>query len=219
MDRRRYTRETLQAEADRWVEVLTAKGFTFPDAPIIVYTNGRQHDTAAGLPRGFTTRAESYLLRHQPDEYFDEIKRWQRLGVPSHTKSTGLPVVYIRLQFPRAYFGGRRGKRNPLFELLHELMHLVIPHLPNWKAHELTTEIYLNPARPSMTERLIRKARSRAHLAWLKADAWDLDGGWPAPTLCPTMRPTATTAPPPARSALGRFMFKQSDADADGAPQ
>lgn len=216
----RYTHATLQDEADRWVEKLRAKGFRFPDAPIMVFTNGRQHDTAAGLPRGRSTGSPSYLFWARPDEYDNEFERGLAFGMASRSKHGDRPLIYIRLQLPRwgLWWSRKRAQHDVLNTLIHELLHHTRPRLPHWKVYALAEELSVDRDGVWTAERIIRRARSRADLARLRAELWTLDNGWPAPTLRPTKRPTATT-PPPARSALGRFMFKQSDADADGTPE
>jgi hypothetical protein len=172
----RYTRHTLQADADRWVEKLNAKGYRFRGTPITVYTNGRQFEAAVGLPRGFTTEVRFAPLRRpadgfDPDE--EAVNDWLYnsefvvLGWPSHEKRSGLPAVYVRRRFGEEY----AAPMSPTYTVLHQLLHLVTPHLPDWKAHLLTDEIYTNPEQLSATERegIIRGAPSRDHLYRLDA--------------------------------------------------
>lgn len=222
MTRHAYTRQTLQAEADLWVERLTARGYKFPDAPVTIYTNGRQHDAAVGMPRGFSTREPSYVLRTRPDEYWDEVKRWQRTSIPARTKKGALPVVYIRLHFHRGPFGDRLETELP-WTLIHQLLHLVTPRLPNWKAHLLADELGSNrgwTSSPTGTERMISKALSRAHFAWLQADSWKTDDGWPEQPYVRPSRPADAKGPArrtaPSR-ALGVRVDTQAARDAHAA--
>jgi hypothetical protein len=117
MPARRHTRQTLQAEADRWVEILKAKGFKLPRSPITVYTSGIQFEAVLEGP----PHAGGLL-----DGPFS--------GYAARSKD-GLPIVLVRL--PRSH---RRSNDDPLVTLIHELLHHVSPELDHEDVYALSKE-------------------------------------------------------------------------------
>ena len=131
-----YT-QLLQAEANRWLRTLRAEGFAVP-ARVVVYTNLRQFDRAAGF------------------------KRWERMMMndenqglcrgESYLSTRGAPIAYVRMRFYR-----HEGRGNPHRTLIHELLHFAMPDLPHWKVRALATHFY-----ERRNVELIHGARSRA---------------------------------------------------------
>lgn len=107
MRSRQYTREILQAEADRYCEGLRHRGFFVPASGIRIYTVGALHDLAIGAPPGFSARYSAVGGRTKDGHMTVYVK----LAVSEFAPSPTLMLreqLYFQVTDPSALSGAAR---------------------------------------------------------------------------------------------------------------
>jgi len=183
-----YTREILQGEADRWSAILRTYDYEMPAERIILYTSGRQFESAIGEP---------------PARRVSSV--W---GMAAWSKE-GTPIVYVKLGLAPLTIG-----YDPLTILIHELLHHVTPALDHDWVYELAGDFRkidkaLRPTMaPNVEEVLGEVETSPEPTPPLRRAAWEhREQRWLE--ALDRLRLTANGSPPqlPPRSRLtGRFV-------------